>query len=112
MHLLNGTHVRFKAWVGEGQSLVVGIGKSLLEECDAVLWQADQEASSATDLFVLDQHSLKVDTLQSFHTSFEFNSTHTVFQSDRALDTNDPEDFVISMVSLLLCNFERIFLFR
>jgi len=64
-----------------------------------VIWEADKELSSATDLYSHEEGYQTVDEVQNYETNFTYNGTHVLFQSDRALDTGDPEDFIIHLVT-------------
>ena len=63
VRLLNATHVRFKAFVPNSQYFALGIGKPTLDDCDMVLWHADKEFSSATDLFSFSKGDQTVDAI-------------------------------------------------
>ncbi|CDW73069.1 cytochrome b5-like heme steroid binding domain containing protein [Stylonychia lemnae] len=92
--MLDQTTVRFNAIVPNNQYFSIGFAKTMTN-CDMIIWQAKQDQSTAIDLYSRGRYTPDIDTIQSYLTSFKYNSTHTEFISDRQLITNDTMDQVI-----------------
>ena len=72
---------------------------------DMVIWEANGKSSKALDLYSYGHSKPPVDPIQNYHSSFTYNSSHIMFTSDRLLDTGDPNDYVIELVSYLFHKF-------
>lgn len=96
--MLNMTAARFEATVPNNQYFGIGYGKTMTST-DMVAWQADKDLSKQLDMYSYGRYTPNTDSKNDYVTTFTYNTTHTIFTSDRLLDTGDGQDFVIPYVS-------------
>ena len=97
MTALNTTHARFYVIVKYNQYFSIGFAPTMTN-CDMVVWQANGANSKCVDLYSTGHPTPSTDANQNYVTTFTYNSTHTIFTSDRALSTGDSKDYQISLV--------------
>ena len=99
--MVNATHVRFSATVPNNHYFSIGFG-STMYSTDMVVWQANSQNSLVLDLWSTGHQTPITDKVQNYVSTIKFNSTHTSFISDRALQTGDSQDFTITKVITIL----------
>lgn len=92
------TTVRFRVVVPVNNWFAVGFGKTM-SSCDMVIWESNGKNSACYDLWSYGETTPEIDQQQDYTTTFTYNKTHTVFTSDRKLNTGDVYDFIIPTVS-------------
>jgi hypothetical protein len=70
-----------------------------MRNCDYVLWQANPNSPSVSDLYSAGYGTPYADSNQNYVSSYTMNSTYVTFTSDRKLNTGDSGDYVIPLVS-------------
>ena len=96
--MISNTTVRFIVAVPKNHYVAIGYGVTMTN-CDMVAWQANGASSTVLDLYSLNHQTPATDSVNNYVTNFTYNSSYTLFVSDRLLDTGDSKDFVIPYVS-------------